>query len=583
MRDPFLREIINNALTSIAEETAFFGTRTASETDAVTAHRELASGLFDADGRLIAQTRGSLIHVSAVYAMLPEVLKVYPTETLQPGDVIMSNDVFRGGIHPTDVAVFVPIFHEDEVAFFYGGMRIVSDLGGLSSSGLPANASECFHEGVLFPAVKLYRAGELNTDVTRIITANSRTGPRVLSEILAMAGAVNLAGARMLELVDKYTIPVLSEVIDQVLDYSERLARQAIERIPDGVYEGSYLMEEDGVEAGTTHLVKVRITVSGSDITMDFTGSSPQARGAINSTYSQSLSGCIFALRCYMEGDIPWNEGIYRPLTTILPPGSITNAQYPAATNVRMGTVQAMMDAIYQALSPVCPDHTVAPCTVPFTFALSGASSATEMFSFLDLCVGILGARASKDGLDGAPSNIYSTPAWFVEIEGSERQYPVRYLCASVFTDSGGPGRWRGGCGIVKEIEFLADGDLTVRAVDRYDMPPPGLAGGHAGRRGGWVLNRGRHDELRLPAKQTNIRVKAGDRLTAMVAGAGGYGDPLTRDPELVARDVRNRTVSPDGAERDYGVVIDDEGRVNIPATAELRLQRACDGVDILR
>jgi N-methylhydantoinase B len=569
VRDPFLREVIGHALTSLTEESGFFTTRTEATAGGVSGAGDMLScAIFDGRGRLIGQSRGVEMHQAAVDRLMQAVLAVLPPDRWSHGDVVMTNDPFIGGIHPTDVAVFAPIFAGPRPAFFYGGMRWVSDLGGVSSGGLPANATEVFHEGIIFPPVRLLREGELNGDVAGILRANSRVADRVMSELLALAGGVSLAAARLLELVEKYGLERLLEVIEEVLDYSERLTRQGIERIPDGTYRGEYTVEDDGIERDRTHHVEVRVTIDGGDCSMDFGGTGPAARGAINSTYSQSLSQCMSALRHFIDAEIPWNEGAYRALKVNLPPGTLVNAQYPSATNIRLATGLAITDAVYQALAAACPEKVRAPSSAPYIMALAGFDPFRDRpFSFLILNGGATGARATGDGQCGTAM---ITPRGGPEL--TERNFPITTESVSIFTDSGGPGRWRGGAGIVKRFVLHCDADLTARANDRYHLPPPGLAGGRPGRAGSFVLNEGRPDERLLRGKETNVRVKAGDTLTTVLCGGGGHGDPFTRPVELVAADVRDGWVSVEGAARDYGVVIvRPSGAPDLVATARMR------------
>ncbi len=574
MRDPFLPEIIQNALRGIADEAGLFSARSA-YSPFVNTSPQIACGLFDAQARCIAQTDAALIHVSAVQRMLPEVLKDIPPETLRPGDALIINDHFRGGIHPTDVAVFTPIFYRGKLAFFHGSMMIVSDLGGLSNGGLPANATEIFHEGLVIPPLKLYEEGVPNADVHRMIASNSRTPARVLGDIRSLVVGGNMTAPRLTELCDKYGFDQVMEIIDELLDYTERLTRQGIERIPDGVYKGSYLVEDDGIEPGKHFLVKVTVTVQGSNCKLDFTGTDPQARGPINSSYSQSLSGVVVALRFFLDPDIPLNDGFYRPLEIVFPLGSLVNPKYPAAANARFAVLQAMMDAINQALATARPDRLLAPSGCPHVFTVTGMNPETnEFWSLLDVHMGVLGARASKDGIDGLPPFLGGSPGYQRNAEHYEWEYPVLYDYFRFRPDTAGAGKWRGSAGMVKHVVFNSDADLTVRAVDRCDLPPQGVAGGKPGGKGGWVLNEGRPDEKKLPMKQTNFRIHKGDTLTAYISGGGGFGDPFTRDPVLVGKDVKKGVVTVEGAARDYGVVADADGQVNLPGTEALRRKR---------
>ena len=572
MLDPVLCEIVKNALLMVAQEAGIRAARSAGSTF-VSQSAEVACALFDAGGRVIAQTEYGQMHISALRSMLRAVLEDHPPETLHDGDVLVTNDPFRGGIHPTDVGAFRPIFHDGKAAFYCGVMMIVSDLGGMSAGGLPANATECFQEGLMIPPSKLYEAGELDLGLARMIRANSRTPGKLAADIDALAAGGNVAAVRMGELIAKYGYDRFMEIIEELLDYSERLVRLGIEQIPDGVYRGSYTVEDDGVEMDKSHMVVATVTIDGSDFRVDFTGTGPQARGPINSSYSQSLSCVLFVLRCFLDPDIPMNEGLYRPIHAHFPPGTLVNVSYPAACNLRLATGQAIIDSLFRAFAQIYPDKTMGAAATVHSVNAHGLQIGGErMYSMLDIIMGACGGRPGKDGVDGIPFIFFASGGYDRNIEAYEWQNPVRYHRYELLPDSAGPGEFRGGSGMVKEIEFLTETQLTVRATDRCRLKPQGVDGGQVGRGGDWILNRGQAGEIVLPAKKTNHRINAGDRLTYTVPGGGGFGDPLARDPARVAADVYSGLVTVGEAAHAYGVVIDPAtGAVDETATAARR------------
>ena len=256
-----------------------------------------------------------------------------------------------------------------------------------------------------------------NADVHRMIASNSRTPARVLGDIRSLVVGGNMAAPRLVELCDKYGYGQVTEIIDELLDYTERLTRQGIERIPDGVYQGSYLVEDDGIEPGKHFLVQVTVTVEGSKCKLDFTGTDPQARGPINSSYSQSLSGVVVALRFFLDPDIPLNDGFYRPLEIIFPYGTLVNPKDPAAANARFAVLQAMMDAMNQALSKARPDKLLAPSGCPHVFTVTGMNPETnEFWSLLDVHMGVLGVREQ-----GRNRRIATFPGWLARISAQCR------------------------------------------------------------------------------------------------------------------------------------------------------------------
>ncbi len=575
MHDPVLLEIIKNALATIAEEIGIVAVRSAYST-AVKESADASAAVCASDGQVIAQSLGApLMHLSSLRWSPRELIKDFPLETMKDGDVFLFNDQFRGGIHSNDIMVFKPVFSGGKPRFLTSALIHVADLGGLSAGGLPATATEYFHEGLMLPPVKLYDGGALNQDLARIISANSRTPEKVMGDIRSMVGGTNVGAKRLLELIDKYGLAELEELVGELIDYTERLTRSEIAKIPPGTYHGSYEIEEDGIVPDKTYTVRVAVTVKGSDCHFDFTGTDPQARGAINAAFSQSISGVMFALRCFLEPSIPMNEGCFRPLTFTLPLGTMVNPRPPAACNARMATVQAAIDAVFQALSQAVASKAVAASGNVHVYTMNGSDRATgKIWSYMDAAMGSVGGRSIKDGLDGQPISLFGgndRPS----MEAYEIEYPVIFNRFRLWPDSGGPGKWRGGMGLHREVTVLQDAEITVRAADRCRIPPLGIMGGKQGKGGGWVINLGTANQVDLPSKKTNQPLYAGDTLSMFVSGGGGFGDPRERDPERVARDVEQGMVSIEAAARDYAVIVDPiTFKVNAEATAKLREKR---------
>lgn len=558
-RDPVLREVIQSALDTAVEEGGLAAARAAGS-PFVSSAGAIACALFDRDGRQVAQTAGGLLHVAALRVMLGEVRRARPE--VRDGDVFLLNDHFRGGIHPTDVGVFRPVVHDGALVGWVATMMIVSDLGGMSAGGLPANATEIWHEGMVIPVVPYHEAGRPNDAIIDVLRANSRVPDKLLGDVDALVTGAQVAAARTVELHVRYGTPVVDEVIVHLREYAARLARLGIGEIPDGTYHGSYAIEDDGIEPGRDLVVRCTITIDGERCHVDFTGTDRQSRGAVNSSYSQSLSGVVYALRCYLDPTIPMNEGFYDVITATLPEGTLVNPRHPAAANLRMGVVHAILDAVNEAFAGVFPDHVVAAGSVAATATFSGARPGSA-WTMLDAHFGVGGARRDLDGVDGAPSPVYASPGWDRSIEGYEWEYPVRYECFRLLPDSAGPGRTRGSAGVEKRIVVGEDAWLTVRSSDRFARGPRGVEGGGDGRPGAWVVTRADGTEERLPPKKTNHFLHAGDRLTFVNAGGGGLGDPHLRPLDAVRRDVRSGVVSAQGAADDYGVRIDADGRAS--------------------
>lgn len=568
--DDISSEVAQHRLQMLTEEGGYRASRSAGS-PFVSGMGSCASAIFNRAGQLVAQTLGGMSHVSAVKEMLLAVLEDFPAATMREGDVFLCNDPFRGGIHPTDLGCFRPIFMDGEVAYFSGMLMVVADMGGVSSGGLPATATEVYHEGVLLPPVRIAEAGETSDGVMRVILANSRIPLQLRADIDALVGATAVVGQRLVEMAGRYGRPTLDAIVQRLFDHSEAMVRAGLEAIADGEYTGSYHAQEDGVGPARSYELKVRIAVSGSNCTVDFTGSAEQAPGAINSSASQSLSFITYAMRCYLDPAIPMNEGFWRPFTLVLPYGTMVNPRPPAAANIRFSTGQAMVDAIHAALRPAFPGWSVAPSSALVSLNAHSAMHAGRPWAMLEVQFGPGGGRPGFDANDGSSFPMVGGGGYRASVETYETIFPVRYERIAFQPDTAGPGRWRGGTGVVNDIHLMADAVLTVRATDRTTLSPAGVDGGKAGRGGGFYLDPGTAGQVRLPDKQSNRNVAGGCVLRLSVPGGGGWGDPLARDPEAVASDVRKGLVSRAGARDDYGVELDANGNADSAATAALR------------
>src|SRR5579862_1275656 len=312
-------ELVRNALATIAEEMGLAVVRSAYSSH-VKEGGDSTAALFDAGGRLLAQSNGApLMHLASLRPSLTEVLVDFPAAGMADGDVFVTNDPYRGGIHSNDVMVFRPVFIDGAVTFFTASLLHVADIGGVATGGLPANATEMYHEGLVLPPVRLYRAGEPDHGIFATLAANSRTPEKVLGDVRAMVAGDFAGATRLAELAAKYGRARLIELCDELIAYSERRTRLEIAALPDGEHTGSFTIDDDGVEPGKDHVVRVKVTIDGDRFIADFTGTDRQARGPINAAVSQSISGAFFAMRCLLSSDIPVNEGAFAPLELVLP------------------------------------------------------------------------------------------------------------------------------------------------------------------------------------------------------------------------------------------------------------------------
>jgi N-methylhydantoinase B len=571
--DPVHVELVKNALATIAEEMGVTVVRSA-YSSVVKEGGDSTAAIFDARGRLLAQSAGApLAHLASLRPSLAELLADYPADGMVDGDVYASNDPYRGGIHSNDVMVYRPVFVDGELAFFTASLMHVADLGGVATGGLPANATEMYHEGLVLPPVRLVRAGVPERAVFDIVSANSRTPVKVLGDIRAMIAGDHIGATRLVDLAGRYGLGRLQGLIDELLAYTERRLRLEIAALPDGTHEGSFTIDDDGVEPGRDHVVRVRVGIVGDRVEVDFTGTDPQARGPINAAVSQSMSGVLYAVRCLVDPDIPINDGIFGPIDVVLPEGTLVNPRPPAACNSRMATVMAIIEAMLRACSTIVPHAAVASSSNAHVYIMSGVDQQTrQVWAFMDPQFGGSGARADRDGIDVIGPLIFATGGAMHCVEAYEMEYPVRFERFELWKDSAGPGRWRGGFGTRRDIRILQDGVFTGRVTDRCRIGPPGLDGGGSGQGGGWVVNLGQPDEEVLAPKVTSVPLEADDVVTMFTTAGGGYGPSFEREPERVLADVVDGHLTVAAARRDYGVAID-PGRLVVldDETARLR------------
>lgn len=568
-------EIVRSALAVAVEEASIVVVRS-SHSLWIQEGADAAGALLDVQGELVAQSSATtLMHGASLRCCGLSVLEDIAPETMAPGDVYALNDPYRGGIHANDIAVFRPIFAGGRPRWLGATLIHVADLGGVAVGGLAALANDTFAEGVLLPPLRLFRRGAPNDDVFAIIERNSRVPSKVVGDVKALVAGANVVARRVEELVERYGADELERHVAEYLDYTERRMREDLRRIPSGTYRGAFTVDSDGVDPDRSFEVTAAVTVADGGVTVDLSDSAAQSQGAVNASYSQTLSGVIYAVRCLVDPSIPMNEGCFRVVEAVLPPGSVVNPHPPAACGGRLPTVTAVVDAILQAMSAAMPDRGVAPSGVLHVWTLAGAGAADGGERWLNLFYefGGIGARHGSDGPDATGAFFLGGRSVIPQVEPLEAQMPLVEEWSRLLPDSGGPGRWRGGLGVEVGVRMLAPAELTVRG-DRVRIPPAGTAGGAPGRAGGFWVRRTDGVEEHLAAKQTGVRLGPGDLVVVQTSGGGGLGPAFERDPQAVLADVLDGKVSPDAARRDYGVAVDAVGGVvDGEETSRLRAQ----------
>lgn len=553
--DPILLEVVNNRLQSIANEMEDSLLKM-SFSVIVKEMKDASTAIFDAKGRTVAQSAAMPCQLGFLSSSVPAILREFPVEKAQEGDVYLQNDPFNGGSHIPDVTVVLPIFFEGEVVALAASMVHLADTGGITP-GVSTAATSMYQEGLCLPPVKFYDAGKPVRAIHEIIRQNVRIPDEVLGDLEAQVACGKVGIERITDLCKEYGKETFLEAMDGLLDHSEALTRQAIFEIPDGTYSFTGYIDNDGVDFDKPIKLQLAVTISGSEILFDFTGSSPQTKGPINCVYASTLSTIEYAVKVVTGGEsIPTNEGCFRSMKYIFPEGSIVNATKPAPTGGRGLTVQLLSSTCLGALAKAKPDMVNACSGAYAPLLYIGGYDTLKGRPFVSNDNGMcgLGARLGKDGIDAISSDSQNVLA--IPVEAFEMSGPLRVLYYGLANDSGGPGKYRGGLGSCKAIKLLAgEVSFTFRG-DGFIIPPWGLFGGYGAKTGNGYIKRANGERVNIPSKG-DFMLYPGDEIGYACAGGGGYGDPLDRDPELVLRDVLDERVSYISAEQDYGVSID--------------------------
>lgn len=568
--DPIAFELFKNALVAIADEMALTITRT-TYSGVLKDNMDFSTAFCDGDGRLVAQGLTLPGHLGSLPTALRAAIDRFGDDIVE-GDVLCLNDPYAGGMHLPDLFVFKPIFHDGQRIAFASTICHHTDVGGRVAGSNAADSTEIYQEGLRIPPSKLFYAGAPNDTLFDLIRANVRLPVQVEADIRAQLAACHIAERQFLEVVAEHGAVRTRELVDELIDYSERLTRDAVSRLPDGEWAFEDWIDDDGVDLGRPIRLYVTFRKQGDRIEADWTGSHPQVRGAINNTFSFTQAASYCALRCVLDADIPTNEGFFRAIDVTAPPGTIANMRLPGACAARGLTGFRMIDCALGALALMCPDKVMAASDGGNTgISIGGWTPERKPFVYVDFTCGAWGARPWADGLEGN-ANIFSNMA-SQSVEITEAEHPVEILRYEFLADRAGAGRYRGGAPFGRDYRVMAEAaSLQVRA-DRAAFRPYGLYGGAAGHFARNALNPDTAEERTLPPKFT-MDVKRGDVLRHELAGPGGWGDPLERPPEAVLEDVRDGFVTVEGARRDYGVVVIDDA-VDVAATAALRAEIA--------
>lgn len=546
---------------------------------------DFSNAIYDSELQLLAQAANCPVHLAAMKYSAEAAVSKYGIDTLKEGDVLVVNDPYQGGTHMNDISFIMPIFHTGELIGFAVSRGHWMDLGGGAAGG-QSFGTHIAAEGLRLPPLRMYENYQVNEDLLAIILNNTRTPHFVRGDLQAHFGCLRGAEQELQRACDRYGITTVKKAMKQIQAYTERMVRDAIRRIPNGVYEGEDYADSDGISAERVR-IKVRLEVSDSEIVVDFEGTDPMCAGAINSPIANTMSSAFYSLQFFLAKDAPQNQGMFNPITVRVPKGSWLNAEWPAPTiGCTTLTAAKITSAIWQALAKAIPELvTGSTCSDCNWFVASCVSLEGKTDVFSDLPAGGWGGTPYGDGMNVTMDplgNCMNMPA-----ETAELLFPIAYESFEIRQDSGGAGRFRGGMGAVFKVRFLGGGELGMETARTLEGSP-GVNGGGSSivQRSSHIYADGRSEViggLDADGNWFNPLLsghKFGPSETFMFesTGGGGWGNPLSRPPEDVLDDVLDEYISIAAARDAYGVVVDPATMtIDQIATASLRKKGLVD------
>jgi N-methylhydantoinase B len=564
--DPITFEVIKNGLDSIADQMALVLMRSA-YSPIVRDSLDYSTAICDRDGRMVAQGLTTALHLGSFPFAMRNLVQRWGGR-MKPGDVFLFNDPYgSGGMHLPDIYVIKPVFYEGAVEGYATALVHHTDVGGITPGSIAVHATEIFQEGIRLPLLKLYDAGAPNETLLAILEANVRVPKKVLGDLRAEVAGVTRGEQGLLELLERYGAPTLGRYLGEMHAHAERMMRSELRKLPKGEYR--FVDHIDGLgETPEPIRFEVAVRIAEDSVTVDWTGTSKQVKAAINAPGPFIYSATYLGFRCLAGAGIPNAEGYMRPIEVVAPKGTIVNPAPPAAANARGIVGFRAFDAVLGALAQAVPDRIPAAGEGGATnFSVGGAVEGVP-YVFAETLLGAWGGRPGRDGIDGAANlaaNQSNQPIELIEADN-----PVEITHYGFVPDSGGPGKHRGGLAIYRGYRFTAESGLLTFRSDRRAHLPYGVSGGAPGTPCLNVLGGDGGRRLLPVLPMQGYEVEAGDTFVHVLAGAGGYGDPLARDPALVLDDVLDEKFSVGYARAVYGVVIRDDA-VDEAATKRAR------------
>jgi N-methylhydantoinase B len=566
MVSPEKLEIFRHSLKRIVEEMGVTLQRTAYSTN-IKIRRDHTCALFDANLRHIAQHDIAPQHIGSLVSVVPRNMR--DRDDLSPGDGILINDPYKGAVHLPDVMLICPLFHNGEIIGYAANSAHHVDIGGPTPGGIPTDSTDLYGEGVILSGVKAVEDWSYDEEMLSLITRNVRSPEMRVGDYRAQLGANRTGEKRFRELYEEYGSDALTEYLDELIDYTERLVRSNIANLPNGVYTAHDYMDGDGI-SDEELLLTLTIEVDGDEMVLDFTGTAEQNEGPLNCTPAMAFAGTMAVVMSLLGGDLPKNEGFYRPFDIVTPEGSMVNPTQDRPVAAGWEIAIRSGDLVTKAMADVLPEETIAATKgIICNIAYGGRDPRdNEEYVYYETVGGGYGARAEKDGMDGVQAHYQNTAN--SPIEELETEIPLYVRRYEYIQDSEGPGRQRGGLGIRRDMEFYDHRSSFTVLSDRTKNEPWGLFGGQAARSAEYVINP--DDDPNVVSSKSTSRLDTNDVASVQTPGGGGYGDPFDRPPEAVLKDVINEKVSVEKAREEYGVAVDlTERSVDEDETRELR------------
>ena len=569
--DPVRFEVLRNALLAITEEMGATLRRAAYSTNIKT-RGDFSCAFFDRQLRTIAQAFAQPSHLGSLAHIVPHAINTYGADNLAPGDGILINDPYLGGVHLNDITLIAPVFYQGRIFGYVANIAHHVDVGG-GAPGSIGVSSEIYQEGLVIPPVRFVKHGQIDHDLFAMIRANFRGTKEISGDFRAQTAANRLGVQRLEALLEKYGVVEIERYLEALLHYTERRTVAALAQFPDGTFSAEMHMDGDGVRDEPIKLAAT-VLINNGRISVDLTGCDAQRKSPTNATFSQTYSGVVYVLKCLIDPDIPVNDGFYRLVDIRTRPGSVVAARHPAAVAAGWEVAMQLCDLLFKALADALPDRVLAGtkgciCNIAF----GGIDPATEeYFTYYETIAGGYGATRRNDGMDAVQAHFQNTEN--APVEETEANYPVRILRYELIPDSEGAGHHRGGLGIRRDYTFPGHAPSFSILSDKARYAPWGLFGGGKARPARYILNPENQARV-LPSKIT-LQLEPGDVVSVQTPGGGGCTPAWQRPPALVAEDVALGKVSLERARQVYGVVLhSDTFAVDDAATTAQRTQMA--------